>query len=56
MQKIKNGDRRKEGGEVENKVAIFYIKKKDDGSIYTKIIENTLKQTLFPKIKVNQQT
>ena len=56
MQKIKNGGRRKEGGETENKVSIFCIKKKDDGSIYTKIIENTLKQTLFPKIKVNQQT
>lgn len=52
MRKKKNAqDRRKRGRGAENKVPVFGIKKRDDGTVYTKIIENASKQTLFPIIK-----
>ena len=44
-------DRRKRGRGAENKVPVFGIKKRDDGTVYTKIIENASKQTLFPIIR-----
>jgi transposase len=44
-------DRRKRGRGAENKVPVFGIKKRDDGTVYTKIIENASKATLFPIIK-----
>jgi len=44
-------DRRKRGRGSENKVPVFGIKKRDDGAVYTKIIENASKQTLFPIIR-----
>jgi len=43
--------RRKRGRGSENKVPVFGIKKRDDGSVYVKIIENASKQTLYPIIK-----
>jgi transposase len=44
-------DRRKRGRGAENKVPVFGIKKRDDGTVYTKIIENATRATLFPIIK-----
>ena len=38
--KLHAGDRRKRGRGAENKVPVFGIKKRDDGTVYTKIIEN----------------
>jgi len=44
-------ERRKRGRGAENKVPVFGIKKRDDGSVYTQIIPNASKATLFPIIK-----
>lgn len=44
-------ERRKRGRGAENKVPVFGIKKRDDGSVYTQIISNASKATLFPIIK-----
>ena len=44
-------DRRKRGRGAENKIPVFGIKKRDDGSVYTQIIPNASKATLFPIIK-----
>lgn len=44
-------ERRKRGRGVENKIPVFGIKKRDDGSVYTQIIQNASKATLFPIIK-----
>lgn len=44
-------ERRKRGRGAENKVPVFGIKKRDDGTVYTKIIENASKRTIFPIIK-----
>jgi transposase-like protein len=49
--KLHAQDRRKRGRGAENKVPVFGVKKRDDGIVYTKIIENALKQTLFPIIR-----
>lgn len=49
--KFHASDRRKRGRGAENKVPVFGIKKRDDGTVYTKIIENASKQTLYPIIK-----
>lgn len=49
--KLHAQDRRKRGRGAENKVPVFGIKKRDDGTVYTKIIENASKQTLFPIIR-----
>jgi len=49
--KLHAKDRRKRGRGAENKIPVFGIKKRDDGSVYTQIIENASKQTLFPIIK-----
>ena len=43
--------RRKRGRGAEHKVPVFGIKKRDDGSVYTQIIPNASKATLFPIIK-----
>ena len=44
-------ERRKRGRGAENKIPVFGIKKRDDGSVYTQIIPNASKATLFPIIK-----
>lgn len=44
-------DRRKRGRGAENKVPVFGIKKRDDGTVYTQIIENASKATLLPIVK-----
>ena len=43
--------RRKRGRGAENKIPVFGIKKRDDGSVYTQIIPNASKSTLYPIIK-----
>lgn len=45
--KLHAKDRRKRGRGAENKVPVFGIKKRDDGTVYTKIIENASRTTLF---------
>jgi transposase-like protein len=44
-------ERRKRGRGAENKVPVFGIKKRDDGTVYTQIIENASKATLMPIVK-----
>lgn len=44
-------DRRKRGRGAENKVPVFGIKKRDDGTVYTQIIENASRATLLPIVK-----
>jgi transposase len=44
-------DYRKRGRGAENKVPVFGIKKRDDGTVYTEIIKNAEKSTLLPIIK-----
>lgn len=58
IKKKNNADeRRKRGRGAENKIPVFGIKKRDDGSVYTKIIENATRLTLFPIINdiINRQ-
>jgi transposase-like protein len=49
--KLHAEDRRKRGRGAEHKVPVFGIKKRDDGTVYTKIIENASRKTLFPIIR-----
>ena len=44
-------ERRKRGRGTENKVPVFGIKKRDDGTVYTQIIKNASKATLMPIVK-----
>jgi transposase len=44
-------DRRKRGRGAENKVPVFGIKKREDGTVYTQIIKNASKQELLPIIR-----
>ncbi len=44
-------ERRKRGRGSENKIPVFGIKKRDDGTVYTQIIENASKRTLMPIVK-----
>lgn len=44
-------DRRKRGRGAENKVPVFGIKKRSDGTVYTEIIQNASKQSLLPIVK-----
>jgi transposase len=44
-------DRRKRGRGAENKVPVFGIKKRADGTVYTQIIKNASKQELLPIIR-----
>ena len=44
-------DRRKRGRGAENKVPVFGIKKRDNGTVYTQIIENASRATLLPIVK-----
>ncbi|MGM0629057.1 MAG: transposase, partial [Patescibacteria group bacterium] len=49
--KIHAKERRKRGRGAENKIPVFGIKKRDDGSVYTQIIKNASKQELLPIVK-----
>lgn len=49
--KTQADERRKRGRGAENKVPVFGIKKRDDGSVYAQIIPNASKSTLLPIIK-----
>ena len=49
--KLHAQDRRKRGRGAENKVPVFGIKKREDGTVYTQIIENASKATLLPTVK-----
>ena len=49
--KLHAKDRRKRGRGAENKVPVFGIKKREDGSVYTQIIKNASKQELLPIIR-----
>jgi transposase len=44
-------ERRKRGRGAENKIPVFGIKKRDDGTVYTQIIKNASKQELLPIVK-----
>lgn len=44
-------ERRKRGRGAEHKIPVFGIKKRDDGTVYTQIIENASKSSLNPIIK-----
>ena len=44
-------ERRKRGRGADNKIPVFGIKKRDDGTVYTQIIENASKQELLPIVK-----
>ena len=44
-------ERRKRRRGTENKVPVFDIKKRDDGTVYTQIIKNASKATLMPIVK-----
>ena len=49
--KVHAHERRKRGRGSESKIPVFGIKKREDGSVYTQIIENASKKTLLPIIK-----
>lgn len=44
-------ERRKRGRGAENKIPVFGIKKRSDGTVYTEIIKNASKLSLLPIIK-----
>ncbi|MEK7070022.1 MAG: IS1595 family transposase, partial [Patescibacteria group bacterium] len=49
--KLHAKDRRRRGRGAENKVPVFGIKKREDGTVYTQIIKNADKSTLLPIVK-----
>jgi len=44
-------ERRKRGRGAENKIPVFGVKKRSDGSVYTQIIRNASKRELLPIVK-----
>jgi transposase len=44
-------EKRKRGRGAENKVPVFGIKKREDGKVYTQIVQNASKSTLLPIIR-----